>query len=645
MHSQVRNFLVLDCHTLKGVSCMGAAITVFSDFKKVLLGTFFSLALLTAAPLGAQSGPQHPSKRRTPAGESIRNSARPKLVVVLVVDQMRGDYVDKFQHQWNGGLKRLVNEGAWFHEAAYPYAATETCVGHSTISTGAFPATHGMIANEWWDREQQKEVTCTADPAVKNLPYATAASTTPAATGADAATSSIGSMATPTAPGDSAVKMLVPSFADELKFQTGAGTRIVTMSLKARASVTLAGHQGDAVTWFDGITGNWMTSSAYPQAPFVAEFVKAHPVAADYGKTWTPLLPDSAYMYEKITVGAGPPPGYGAAFPHPLRGLADGKGPDLSFYWQWATSPYAETYLAEMAEAAVDKLQLGKGPGTDFLGVSFSSVDYVGHSFGPRSWEVQDELVRLDRDLAAFFAHLDESVGRGNYIVALSADHGVAPIPEELRKLGIDAGRLNLDQVKSHIEQVFEALHYPRTSIAEVGGADVYFATGTYAKLKTDSRAMQAVLDAIQLTPGVAHVYQAEEVDGQPATRDPIRAAEGAGFLKSRGGDLLIAPKPYWIWDYTLAGQSSRGGTSHGTPHFYDQRVPIILMGWGIRPGKYYESATPADIAPTLAALCGVTLAMSDGRTLGEAVDLSNILPSSTSPTRLPNEAKTFNQQ
>lgn len=574
------------------------------------------LLLLASLPIVAQESPESTGAHKNSMAHESGNSGRPKLVVILVVDQMRGDYIDKFQHQWTGGLKRLINEGAWFHDAAYPYAATETCVGHSTISTGAFPASHGMIANEWWDREQQKDVTCTADASVKNIPYANAS-----AVEGNAATS-----ATPGGPGDSAAKMLIPAFAEELKFQSGAGTRVVTMSLKARASITLAGHQADSATWFDGASGSWLTSSAYPQAGFIADYVKAHPVKDDYGKTWSLLLPESTYLYDKRAFNAAPPAGYGATFPHPLRGTPESKGPDPAFYLQWATSPYAETYLAHMAEDAADKLQLGKGPGIDFLSVSFSSVDYVGHAFGPRSWEVQDELARLDRDLAEFFEHLDKTVGRGKYVVSFSSDHGVAPVPEDLRRTGIDAGRLNLAEVKNRVEQALEALHYPKPSVSDVGGADVYFTSGTYDKLKSDPHALQAVMEAVQNIPGVARVYRAEELDDRPATRNPIRAAEAAGFLKSRSGDLLIVPKPYWIWDYSSPGRPEHtGGTSHGTPYYYDQHIPVILMGAGIRRGKYYGAATPADIAPTLATLCGITLASQDGRTLVEAIDDSHL--------------------
>jgi predicted AlkP superfamily pyrophosphatase or phosphodiesterase len=620
---------MIDCQVLLEEFGMAAGLARFfygaNKFVVMLL-----LVLLAGVPITAGKPPSQSAVHQTGTKQASRDSSKPKLVVILVVDQMRGDYIDKFQQQWTGGLKRLVNEGAWFHEAAYPYGATETCVGHSTISTGAFPASHGMIANEWWDREQQKDVTCTADASVKNIAY----------DGTVAGSNSAGgtSGATPNAPGDSAVKMQIPAFAEELKFQAGAGTRVVAMSLKARAAITLAGHQADSVTWWDGTTGLWQTSSAYPQAPFIAEFVKSHPMTADYGKTWTPLLPESAYLYDKTAVNPGPPANYGATFPHSLRG-----GPEVAFFSQWAGSPYAETYLAHMAEDAVDKLQLGRGPGIDFLSVSFSSVDYVGHAFGPRSWEIQDELARLDRDLAEFFTYLDKNVGRGKYVVAFSSDHGVAPVPEDLRTTGVDAGRLNLEQVRSRIEQALEPFHYGKASVSKIDGADVYFTPDSYAKVKSDPHALQAVIETVQGTPGVAHVYQAEELEDQIATRDPFRTAEGAGFFKARSGDLIIVPKPYWIWDYSAPGKPSRsGGTSHGTPYYYDQRVPVILMGAGIRHGKFYERATPADIAPTLATLCGITLATQDGRTLREALEAAPSAPELlASPTRSTGDRRT----
>lgn len=547
---------------------------------------------------------QSPSMRTT---ATAKPEARPKLVVMIVVDQMRGDYVDKFLGQWSGGLRRLVQEGAWFRDAAYPYAATETCVGHSTISTGALPASHGMVTNDWWDRETQKNVTCTSDSNVHNEAYAGGKSRG----------------------GDSAARMLIPAFASELKLQSGLGTRIFTVSLKARAAISLAGSAGDAVTWFD--SGSWTTSSAFPTSTFVEDYAKEHPVAADFGKTWTLLLERSKYLYPEIAVGAVPPPGYGPAFPHVLRGTLESKGPDGAFYLQWATSPYAETYLAEMAATAVEKLGLGKGAGTDYLGVSFSSVDYVGHAFGPRSWEIQDELARLDRDLGVLFSRLDKAVGRGNYVVALSADHGVAPIVEDMQKNGLPSGWLSLAEVRRKIEQTLQPLGY-ENPLAEIDGSDVYFALGVYDRLKKDSGAMRTLIEAMESVPGVAHVYRAEELQDRPATRNPVHAAEAASFYKARSGDLEIVPKPYWVWDYSAPNMQRHYGATHGTPYRYDQHVPILLMGFGIRPGEYYGEATPADIAPTLAALCGITLASRDGHVLAEAVKSSGPLAINSHP-------------
>jgi predicted AlkP superfamily pyrophosphatase or phosphodiesterase len=552
------------------------------------------MAALVVSPLAMDA--QTPPKPQTLAA-ARKPSAKPKLVVMLVVDQMRGDYIDKFSKQWTGGLKRLIEEGAWFHEAAYPYAATETCVGHATISTGAFPATHGMVANAWFDRDSQKPVTCTSDPKAKNAAYA----------GGSAKG------------GDSAARMAVPAFAEELKFQTGGATRVVTFSLKARAAITMAGHKADAVTWLDN--GAWTTSNVYGTLPFIEDYVKAHAVKEDLGKTWSLSLPRYAYLYDEKAVGAVGPQGWEPEFPHPLRGKNGGSEADEEFYEEWTTSPFADTYLTRLGEASVDALGLGKSGATDFLGISYSSVDYVGHAYGPRSWEIQDVLIRLDQDLGELFAHLDQKVGRGNYVVAFSADHGVVPIPEDMQKTGADAGVLHLPELQERIEKALETLNYPKPAIARVTGSDIYFSPGVYDKLEADPPAMKSVLEAALAQPGVAAVYRAEEVSGRPATASPTKSAFANSYFSSRSGDLFLLPKPYWLMDGTPSGQARRYGTGHGVPYYYDQRVPVLLMGWGIRSGKYFREVTPADIAPTLAALTGVTLAPRDGHVLAEALE------------------------
>lgn len=538
------------------------------------------------------------AQTQTPAAKSSPSLSKPKLVVLVVVDQMRADYVDKFRFQWTGGLKRLVTEGAWFRDAAYPYAATETCVGHATISTGAFPATHGMVANAWWDRAHQKMVTCTSDsdPNVKNIGYAGA---TPKGA-------------------DTAWRMAVPSFAEELKFQTAGATRVVTFSLKARAALTMAGHKADAATWFD--SGGWVTSSPYGIQPFIEEQAKAHPPKADYGKTWTLSLPEKSYWYSEKPLGAVPPDGWDLTFPHPLRGKLGSGEPDATFYEQWASSPFADTALTVLAEKAVDALHLGGATGTDFLGISYSSVDYVGHAFGPRSREIQDILVRLDKDLGDLFGHLDQKVGRGSYVVAFSADHGVVPIPEEMETTGADGGVLHLPELQARIEKALEPFQFAKPAITRVSGSDIYFAPSVYDKLRQDHAAMQAVIDAALSQPGVAAVYRAEELVDRPATQSSVRRAEALSYFPGRSGDLFIVPKPYWLMDSTPNGKQRSYGTGHGTPYNYDQHVPVLFMGYGIQPGEYFQSITPADIAPTLAALCSITLSSRDGHVLSEAL-------------------------
>src|SRR6202158_931191 len=565
-------------------------VTVGGTLTKKLRCMAIALGMIFQPLAAAQE--KTASRRRAAAPKTAaRNSVqRPKLVVMIVVDQMRADYVDKFRGQWSGGLKRLVEEGAWFRDAAYPYAAKDTCVGHATISTGALPATHGMVANGWWDREQQKSVTCTADTKVKNLAYGGANVTG----------------------GDSAWRMQVPSFAEELKFQTGGHTRGVTFSLQARASITMAGHKDVTATWFDGKTGSLETSSAYQTQPFIEDFAKAHPAKEDYGKTWALSLPEKEYFYDAKATGAVAQAGLDLSFPHALRGQSGAAEPDDAFYEQWSASPFADTYLTKLAEAAGDSLRLGTDSGTDYLGVSYSSVDYVGHAFGPRSWEIQDVLVRLDKDLGELLQHLDTKVGRGNYVIALSADHGVVPVPEDMQKTGADAGLLHLPELQARVEKALEPFHFASKPIVTISGSDVYFAPGVYDKLKSDAAAMRAALDAMLAQPGVAEVYRAEELAEGPTGNNRLRNVFAYGYFPGRSGDLLIVPKAYWLMDSTPSGKTRTYGTGHGTPWNYDQHVPVFFMGYGIQAGEYFGAVTPADIAPTLAPR--------DGRVLSEAL-------------------------
>ena len=521
----------------------------------------------------------------------------PRLVVVLVVDQMRADYISRYSHQWTGGLRRLLDGGAWFSRAAYPYLSTVTCVGHATVSTGAFPRTHGIVGNSWFDRDLGRSIGCTADPAATTVSYAA-----------------------PVSGGNGPSRLASATLADELRSQLPVPGRVVTLSVKERTAITLAGRRADAVTWFNSSAGGFVTSSAYTATPvpFVEAFTKANPVAADLGKVWARTLPAGRYLFDDAGQGEKPADFWTAEFPHALNGK--GGIPDAQFFEAWAGSPYSDDYLGRLAIASVDALTLGQGPGTDFLGISFSALDLVGHDFGPTSHEAQDTLVRLDRTIGALLDHLDRTVGAGNYVVALTGDHGAAPIPEQAAALGIDAGRLDVTLVRQAAQRALEAALGPGTHTVRVQGSDLILEPQAVERLRRDPRALDGVLRALRAVPGVAAAFFAEELDSHAAAGDADARAALLSYYPGRSGDIVVLPKPYWFFVTADGSPQPGSATSHGTMYGYDQRVPIIFYGRGIKPGEFTRAVTPADIAPTLAHLCGVTLADADGDVLTEAL-------------------------
>jgi predicted AlkP superfamily pyrophosphatase or phosphodiesterase len=273
-----------------------------------------------------------------------------------------------------------------------------------------------------------------------------------------------------------------------------------------------------------------------------------------------------------------------------------------------------------MAKTAVDALGLGEGAAIDFLGVSYSSVDYVGHTFGPRSWAVQDVLIRLDRDLDELFKHLDQTVGQGNYVVALTGDHGVAPIPADLQREGFDTGVLSLPALKDRMEKALERFNFANPAVARIAGNEVYLSPGVDEQLKHDPAAKKALTDAVLSMPGVAAMFYADEVGEARKTFSDARTAVELSYVRGRSGDVYVLQRPYWLTESSAEGSKRATGAGHGSPYYYDQRVPILLMGVGIKRGEYFEVASPADIAPTFAALTGITLSTRDGRVLSEAL-------------------------
>lgn len=538
-------------------------------------------AALLAALLVLSQVPQAETQRpATPAAE------RPKLVVLISVDQMRGDYIDRFGHQWTKGLHRLVTEGAWFRQADYPYYTTVTCTGHASIGTGTVPALHGMVANTWADRNNSRTVSCTDDEKAKLISYGQ-----------------------PTAAvGHSAANLMATTLADELRTQSWPPPRVVGISLKARSAIMLTGHRPDAVIWMDERDGEWVTSTALAKTtePSFAAYLAKNPSREQLGRPWNLTLLRERYLFEYSKELRRRTPHISTEFPHVAKGRGDEVGGAITDAWE--ASPFSDAYLNGLAFAAIDGMKLGKGPGTDFIGIGYSALDLTGHSYGPTSWEVQDVLIQLDVQIGLLLDKLDRDVGQGQYVIGLSADHGVAPVPERMRAEGFDAGRVDNAGLGKQLDGVLAKTLGPAAYRTRVLGNDVYLNDGVYDKLKQHPAAMDAVLATIRTTDGVWRVYRKEEL----SPSDPLTRQLFLSHYEGRSGDIKMATRPYWI--------TSVSTTTHGTGHRYDTHVPVVLFGFGIRKGEYPEPAAPIDLAPTLAYLTGVTLPNAMGRVLTEGL-------------------------
>jgi predicted AlkP superfamily pyrophosphatase or phosphodiesterase len=530
------------------------------------------------------------SHRRAEAQRQPSLDRPPKLIVLIAVDQMRGDYVERFQQQWTHGLHRLLSQGAWFRQTNYPYANTVTCAGHSTIGTGAIPSVHGMILNSWWDRARKKAVNCVDDETATTISYGRPVPTV----------------------GESLATLRTTTLADELRAQLSPAGRVIGFSLKARSVITLSGRKPVAVAWFDDL-GAWATSTAFSKGPVpeIADFVARNPVERDFGRTWDRALPKDAYLFEDPAIGPRPAKGMTAALPHVLRG-AGGDAPDQMFYDQWQTSPLLDDYMARMALDVAARLEIGKTSTTDMIALSFSSLDKVGHDYGPHSHEVQDVLIRLDRTLGDVLAGLDRLVGPDNYTLALTADHGVAPFPERSLAEGLDAGRVTPAAIIAQVDKILVDALGPGAWIDRFIHTDFYLAPGAYEKLLAQAGALEKVRAAIRALPGIRDVYTRDELIADRFDDDPLGRRIAHSFYAARSGDLVLSVKPYWI--------IQASGTTHGTAFGYDTHVPLILMGKGIVRGEYLAPTEPTDIAPTLAFLAGVTLPNVRGRVLVEAL-------------------------
>lgn len=481
---------------------------------------------------------------------------KPKLVLAIVIDQFRYDYLTRFRSEYHSGFDRLLTRGAVFTNARYEHFPTVTAVGHSTFLTGATPAISGIVGNDWYDREEKKSVTSVSDPATKLL---------------GGAKEGIGS---------SPHRLLVDTVGDELKMENGQ-SKVIGISLKDRAAILPAGHMANGAYWFDSGSGNFVSSTFYFQdlPGWVKEFDGSHPANQYAGETFV----------SKTMPAPGP-----------------------ALYSAIDASPYANDMVERFAEAAIQGEKLGQRGVTDILAVSFSANDYVGHAFGPDSPEVHQISVETDKVLDKLFQALDRTVGMNQVMVVLTADHGVAPVPEANEKRRMPGGRLPLGIVSKTVQAALVKEYGEGDWIVSNSEHSIYLNEDLIAKKKLSREQVdKAAAEAAWTIPHVFRVYTREQLMNGGVTEDSIARRVINGFYPQRSADVEVLLEPYWIFTQT--------GATHGTTFGYDTHVPIIFMGAGIRAGRYDNSVMVNDIAPTLATVLDVeTPAGSIGRVLTE---------------------------
>jgi Type I phosphodiesterase / nucleotide pyrophosphatase len=520
--------------------------TIWRAYRSFVLvpTTLAGLFLLTVPLLSAAAEKTQTASQKSPATSTRKPAGGPvpRLVVVVVIDQFRSDYLDRFSSEFgDGGFRRLEREGASFRQCFYSYAITETGPGHATIATGTTPDRHGIGANEWFDRLQSK------------LVYAVGDDGSPTIGGA------------PGQRGVSPRNLLGSTLSDEMRLASGGRSRAFGVALKDRSAILSVGHGANGAYWYDAKSGNWVTSVYYRNAlpEYIGEFNRKHPV------------------------------------PQPLADFPN-------------TAASIQTTV-ELAETLLQEEKLGAGTATDFLFVGFSANDYAGHRWGPYSKEVEKLSMETDRILAGFLQYLDAHIGRGNYWLALSADHGVAPTLAQARDASmarLEASSIDRKAVKAAIEKAIS----DQWGAAQwlLPGDDIYFDPKTLSdKNVRIEEAVRVAGNAARRVPGVWGYFSRYSTPMPDSIAEAYRRSDSP----VRRPDIQVIPYPFGLPD------AIGGGTTHGTPFTYDTQVPLIIVGAPFLPGEYYVRCSPADLAVTLAAMLRVHApALANGRVLTEAL-------------------------
>jgi predicted AlkP superfamily pyrophosphatase or phosphodiesterase len=544
----------------------------------VMLSLFLFVLMVRATPQLT------PSAGRPPA--TSQTVARPKLVVGIVVDQMRWDYLYRYYNRYrSGGFRRLLNEGFSCENTYISHLPAYTAVGHTTIFTGSVPAIDGIAGNDWIDQATGKSVYCTQDSAVQPV----------------GGTSPAGNM--------SPHNLLSTTVTDELMLATNFKSRIVGISLKDRASILPAGHTPTGAFWFDDVKGCFSTSTWYMKElpAWVVKFNAGNEPEKLVADGWNTLYPIATYTestaddasWEGTFKGETSP-----VFPHDMARYYKDDHDNIR------SSPFGNTLTLDFARAAVDGYSLGQRDVTDFLAINCASTDYVGHKYGPNSIEEEDVFLRLDLDLAKFFTYLDTKIGKGNYLVFLTADHGASHSVNFMKAHQLPAGISGVRNLMKTLNDTLNSVFGVKDLI--ISGAN-YYVNFNLAKISQTGLSLDSLkktaFNWLQQQPGLQFVVDMAAITGA-SLPEPIREMVINGYNRKRSGSILLIPEPGWYDGFEK-------GTTHGVWNPQDTHIPLVFMGWGIRHGALYRKVKMTDIAPTISALLHIQVP--DGN-IGEAI-------------------------
>jgi len=502
---------------------------------------------------------------------------RPKLVVGIVVDQMRWDFLYRYYNKYeNGGFKRLLSQGFSCENTMINYIPSVTAIGHSTIFTGSVPAIHGIAGNDWYDSGTGKPTYCTDDSTVISV-------------GSD----SKGNKMSPH-------NLLVTTITDELRLATNFQSKVVGISLKDRAAILPAGHNPTAAFWMDDASGKFVTSSYYLSAlpEWVDDFNNSKPIEKLLENGWNTLLPIDQYTestadnveWEGKLKGAIDP-----VFPYDVQ-----KAYSLD-HGSLRQMPFGNTLTLQFAKATVDGYKLGQEKTTDFLTINCASTDYSGHLVGPNAIEIEDVYLRLDKDLATFFTYLDQKVGKGNYLVFLTADHGAAHAEGFMNANKMPTGFLSKD-LKTNLENTLDKEFVTNQLVTGIENFQVTFNNDRIDSLKLDLNKIKAsAVNFLQHQEGIQFAIDQDKIS-EASVPSPLKEMMINGYNRQRSGSVLMINMPGWLPSY------QKKGTTHSVWNPYDTHIPLIFMGWKINHGTTNRTTYMTDIAPTLAAILHIQM-------------------------------------